>query len=246
MRLKTASWPEVEAYLEGSTGIIVPIGSTEQHGPNGMLGTDSICPETIANGVAEAIEVLVAPTLSIGQAHHHLSFPGTIALRPSTLLAVIVDVVRSLHRQGFQHIYFLNGHGGNVATINAAFQEVYAQATFGEVDLSMLKLILRNWYMAESVGKISRELFADQEGSHATPSEVSLTYYAYPEEVKSATMSPVIAPRGTIRHADDYRLQFPDGRIGSNPALATAEAGERLFKACVTEVIEDYQEFVAG
>ena len=70
MRLQTATLPEVEAYLEKSKGIIVPIGSTEQHGPNGMLGTDAICPETIAFGVAEAIEVLIALTLSIGQAHH--------------------------------------------------------------------------------------------------------------------------------------------------------------------------------
>ena len=53
MRLQTATWPELETYLEHSNGIIVPIGSTEQHGPNGMLGTDAICPETIAFGVAE-------------------------------------------------------------------------------------------------------------------------------------------------------------------------------------------------
>jgi len=244
MRLQTATWPEVEQYLQKSRGIIVPIGSTEQHGPNGMLGTDAICPETIAFGVAESLDVLIAPTLSIGQAHHHLGFPGTIALRPSTLLAVIVDVVRSLYRQGFRHIYFLNGHGGNVATINTAFQEIYAQSTFRDADLSDLRLILRNWYMAESVGKLSKELFGNQEGSHATPSEVSLTFYAYPDEVKSTTMSPTIAPNGTIRDADDYRSQFPDGRIGSNPALATVEAGEQLFKACVAEVVEDYGMFI--
>ncbi len=244
MRLQTATWPEVEAYLEKSKGIIVPVGSTEQHGPNGMLGTDAICPETIAFGVAEFVDVLIAPTLSVGQAHHHLSFPGTIALRPSTLLAVIADVVYSLYRQGFRHIYFLNGHGGNVATINTAFQEIYAQSTFGEADLSDLRLILRNWYMTESVGKISKELFGNQEGSHATPSEVSLTFYAYPDQVRSATMSPTIAPKGTIRDADNYRTQFPDGRIGSNPALATVEAGERLFEACVAEVVEDYGWFV--
>ncbi len=246
MRLQTATWPEVESYLKHSQGIIVPIGSTEQHGPNGMLGTDAICPETVAFGVAESIEVLVAPTLAFGQAHHHLGFAGTIALRPSTLMAVLVDVVRSLYRQGFRYIYFLNGHGGNVATVTAAFQEIYAQSTFGDAELSNLHLQLRNWYMAESVGKISEELFGNQEGSHATPSEVSLTYYAYPNEVKDAQMSPTLAPTGTIRDADDYLSQFPDGRIGSNPALATAEAGERLFKACVAEVVEDYQKFVLG
>jgi len=246
MRLQTATWPEVEAYLEHSDGIIVPIGSTEQHGPNGMLGTDAICPETIAFGVAESIDALVAPTLSIGQAHHHLGFPGSIALRPSTLMAVLVDVVRSLYRHGFRHIYFLNGHGGNVATVNAAFQEIYALSSFGDAALSDLRLKLCNWYMTESVGRISKELFGDQEGSHATPSEVSLTFYAYPDDVKSSPMSPTLAPNGTIRDAADYRAQFTDGRIGSNPALATVAAGERLFNACVSDVIASYGEFVSN
>ena len=245
MRLQTQTWPEIESYLNRSNGIIVPIGSTEQHGPNGMLGTDAICPETIAFGVARKIEVLIAPTLSIGQAHHHLGFPGTIALRPSTLLAVLVDVVRSLYRHGFRHIYFLNGHGGNVATVNAAFQEIYAQSSFGEANLSDLQLKICNWYMTEGAGVISRELFGDQEGSHATPSEVSLTYYAYPDDVKSSAMSPTQAPNGSIRDADDYRVQFADGRIGSNPALATIEAGERLYNTCVTDVLEDYRKFLS-
>ena len=245
MRLQTVTWPEVEAYLKHSKGIIVPIGSTEQHGPNGMLGTDSICPETIAFGVAEAMEVLIAPTLSIGQAHHHLGFPGTIALRPSTLLAVVVDVVRSLYRHGFRHVYFLNGHGGNVATVNAAFQEIYAQSSFGDADMSALRLKLCNWYMSAGVGLVSKELFGDQEGSHAPPSEVSLTFYAYPDDVKSVSMSPTLAPDGDIRDADDYRAQFTDGRIGSNPVFATVAAGERLFEACVTDVIEDYGKFLS-
>ena len=246
MRLQTATWPEVEDYLTRSNGIIAPIGSTEQHGPNGMLGTDAICPETIAFGVAEKMEALIAPTLSIGQAHHHLGFPGTIALRPSTLLAVLVDVVRSLYRQGFRHVYFLNGHGGNVATVNTAFQEIYAQSSFGDATMTDLRLKLSNWYMAPGVGALSKELFGDQEGSHATPSEVSLTFYAYPDEVKSSPMSPTLAPQGTIRDADDYRAQFADGRIGSNPALATVAAGERLFEACVTDVLEDYAEFLSS
>jgi len=245
MRLQTATWPEVENYLTRSNGIIVPIGSTEQHGPNGMLGTDAICPETIAFGVAGKMEVLIAPTLSIGQAHHHLGFPGTIALRPSTLLAVLVDVVRSLYRQGFRHVYFLNGHGGNVATVTAAFQEIYAQSSFGDADLSDLRLKLSNWYMSPAVGRVSKELFGDQEGSHATPSEVSLTFYACPDAVKSAPMTPVIAPQGAIRDADDYRAQFADGRIGSNPALASVAAGERLFEAGVTDVLEDFGKFLS-
>jgi creatinine amidohydrolase len=246
MRLQTATWPEVEAYLKRSNGIIVPIGSTEQHGPNGMLGTDSICPETVAFGVAESMEVLIAPTISIGQAHHHLGFPGTIALRPSTLMAVLVDVVRSLYRQGFRHVYFLNGHGGNEATVKAAFQEIYALSSYGDADLSDLRLKLCNWYMTAGVGHLSKQLFGDQEGSHATPSEISLTFYAYPDEVKKATMSPTVAPKGVVRDAENYRAQFADGRIGSNPALATVDAGERLFKASVADILVDYRDFLAS
>jgi creatinine amidohydrolase len=246
MRLQTSTWPEVEAYLKRSTGIIVPIGSTEQHGPNGMLGTDAICPETVAFGVAESTEVLIAPTISIGQAHHHLGFPGTIALRPSTLMAVLVDVVRSLYRHGFRHIYFLNGHGGNVATVKAAFQEIYALSSYGDAELSDLRLQLSNWYMTAGVSSLTKQLYGDQEGSHATPSEISLTFYAYPNEVKTTSLSPTLAPTGVIRDAENYRAQFADGRIGSNPALATVDAGERLFKASVADILVDYGDFLAS
>ncbi len=59
MELHTSTWQEVEAYLEGSSGIIVPIGSTEQHGPMGLLGTDALCPEVIAERMGAAEDVLV-------------------------------------------------------------------------------------------------------------------------------------------------------------------------------------------
>ena len=66
MQLQLMSWPEVEVYLKASNGVIVPIGSTEQHGPNGFIGTDALCPEIVARGVSEKIGALIAPTLSIG------------------------------------------------------------------------------------------------------------------------------------------------------------------------------------
>ena len=55
-----------------------------------------------------------------------------------------------------------------------------------------------------------------------------------------------VAPRGSFHDADDYRSRFPDGRIGSNPALATVEAGERLYRAAVEDVIGDYDAFLAA
>ncbi|MDX1432540.1 MAG: creatininase family protein [Gammaproteobacteria bacterium] len=247
MLLQLCTWQEVDAYLENNRGIIIPIGSTEQHGPLGLIGTDAICPEVIARGVAERSGAMVAPTLSIGMAQHHLAFAGSISLRPSTLIAVVRDVVLSLARHGFARCYFLNGHGGNVATLNAAFSEVYAESSFGPRGTDTPVVCkLSNWYMAPGVRRLTGELFGGAEGSHATPSEVSLTWYAYPDAVKSAPLEPRIAPSGPILDAEDYRRRFPDGRIGADSSLASIEAGERLYAAAVTDIAADYQSFVSA
>ena len=97
MQLHQSSWPEIEAYLKRSNGIIVPIGSTEQHGPNGLLGTDAICPEVIAKHAGDDSGILIGPTFNVGSAQHHLGFSGTITLRPSTMIAAMIDWTSSLH-----------------------------------------------------------------------------------------------------------------------------------------------------
>ena len=246
MLLQLSTWQEIDSYLERSRGIVIPIGSTEQHGPNGFIGTDALCPETVARGMQERIDVVVAPTLSIGMAQHHLGFSGSITLRPITLIAVVRDVVQSLARHGFERCYFLNGHGGNIATVNAAFSEVYADSSFDRRDGNEpgVRCRLGNWFDGHRVRALSRELFGNAEGSHATPSEVSLTYFAYPEAIKHVQMTPRIAPTGPILDAADYRRRFPDGRIGSDPSLASPEAGEKLFHAAVEDAMEDYRRFV--
>ena len=126
MLLHLCTWTEVEAYLKQSSGIILPIGSTEQHGPTGLIGTDAICAEAIARGVGEATNALVGPTINVGMALHHTGFPGTISLQPSTLILLIRDYLTSLTRTGFTKFFFINGHGGNIATLKAAFAETYA------------------------------------------------------------------------------------------------------------------------
>ncbi len=242
MLLSTASWPEVERYLARSRGIVIPIGSHEQHGPNGLTGTDAICPEVIAQEAGLEDGVMVAPTFNVGQAQHHLGFPGTISLRPSTMIAALQDWIASLSRHGFQRIYFLNGHGGNVATINAAFSEAYATWSYrGEP--APFVCTQRNWWELQGVGELCRKLFPTGDGSHATASEVSVTYYRYPEAVKRVTMTPKIAPNGPIRDAADYRQRFPDGRIGSDPSQATPELGAQIVAAARKGMIADVRAF---
>lgn len=247
MQLHLSTWMEVEAYLAQSKGMILPIGSTEQHGPTGLIGTDAICAEAIARGVGDAVHGLVAPTMNVGMALHHTAFPGSISLRPSTLILVIRDYLVSLTKVGFTHFFFINGHGGNVATLKAAFSEVYA--TLADLNLpqaDQVRCQVSNWYMCPSVYKLAKELYADQEGSHATPSEVALTQYVYPEAIKRATLSPEVSKEHRIYGAADFRRRYPDGRMGSNPALATPEHGEEFYQLAVKDLSNSYLEFLAA
>ena len=246
MQLQLSTWPEVERYLETSKAILIPIGSTEQHGPNGFVGTDALCPEVLAKEVGDQTGALVGPTISVGMAQHHLGFPGSITLKPTTLIAYIRDYVTSLERHGFERFYFLNGHGGNIATVTAAFSEIHAESSMGHVNnRPTLVFKLHNWWDSSEVMAISRDHFGAKEGSHATCSEVSLTYFAYPDHIKQVEMTPEVAPNGPIRDAADYRRRFPDGRIGSAPQLATPEIGEKLFKAASAKIASDWQAFAA-
>jgi creatinine amidohydrolase len=247
MLLHLKTWTDVEAYLKTSAGIVIPIGSTEQHGPNGLVGTDAICAEAVARGVGEAAGALVAPTIAVGMAQHHLGFAGSMTLRPSTLIAVVRDNIVSLARHGFRRFYFINGHGGNIATVNAAFSEVYAETSMdGGGNRPGVKCRLRNWWEAPAVKQLSKELYGNAEGSHATPSEVSMTWHVYPQAARPMTLDPPIAPTGDFADADDYRRTFPDGRIGSNPGLSSAEAGGRFLAAAVEHLAADYRSWVAG
>lgn len=245
MELRFSTWQEVDHYLETNKTIVIPIGSTEQHGPNGLIGTDALCPEALALKLGEETGALIAPTISVGMAQHHLAFAGSITLKPSTLILVIRDIVNSLVQHGFERFYFLNGHGGNTATLSAAFSEIYAQTSLSTqtTESSGVRCTYRNWWEAAGVMSLSKELFGEADGSHATCGEVSLTQYAYPESIKSVEMDPPIAPTGPFYDAVDYRRRFPDGRIGSNPSLANPEAGKALFDTALRGIIADYRKF---
>jgi creatinine amidohydrolase len=108
---------EVEAFLRDHQTIIVPIGSTEQHGPHGPLGTDALIPTEVARRVAERVGALVAPALGYGLSYPHMGFTGVVQLRIPTFMAVIEDLCASLATVGFTRIVFLNGHYDNTYAI---------------------------------------------------------------------------------------------------------------------------------
>jgi len=249
MRLDLCTWQEVETYLEGSKGIIIPIGSMEQHGPVGFIGTDILTSEAVARAVGDKTGALVCSGINVGMAQHHLAFPGSITLRPSTLIAVVRDMIVSLLQHGFERFLFVNGHGGNIASLTAAFSEIHAEVSMGVAPLSRpaIRCQVVNWWQSKEIMEISKNNFGDKEGSHATISEVALTYFLHPEDGKRVArdeLTPLVAPTGSFQDAADFRAKFPDGRIGSQPTLATPEIGKHIMEASVAEISRIYQEFM--
>ncbi len=254
MVLHNATWPEVEAYLQRSRGVVIPLGSTEQHGPTGLIGTDSFTAQAVAHAMGEISGALVGPTLALGPAQFNLGFPGTVCLRPTTLIQVIIDYVQSLARSGFRHFYFLNGHGGNLAPAWCAIQELHADRSLAAQGATPIRFRVRSWWDLAEVNALRQELYGAGEGMHATPSEIAITQHLFPalRHADDLAAPPVLSPgfikfHGGDNHDDaaSHRKQFPDGRVGSHSGLARPEHGAALLAAAGSAAARDYASFLA-
>lgn len=172
-------------------------------------------------------------------------FLAPSASSPAPFWALLRDVVVSLARHGFERVYVINGHGGNMAATRAAFSEAYGRAaSLGLASAPRLRCKLANWFLAPAVMSHARQLYGDREGQHATPSEIALTLHLYPHLARKFRPLPEPAPVGPIHGWEDFRRRYPDGRMGSDPSLATAAAGKELLERAATALGEDLQRFL--
>src|ERR671937_2420264 len=109
--------PEVEAFLKKHHTVIVPTGSTEQHGPHAPLLTDVLVPQEIARRVAPQIGAVVAPPINYALSYPHVGFTGLVHIRIPTFMALIEDLCVALASSGFRRIIFLNGQYVNTYAI---------------------------------------------------------------------------------------------------------------------------------
>lgn len=172
--LEEMSWCEVEEALRRTDVILVPIGSIEQHGPHLPLNTDTIVPFEFAKRVADKIGALVAPPIRPGVSSHHMPKPGTIAIEPSTLIALVKDYCRCLFKHGFKRIFLLNGHGGNSNTVGVAVQELHDE-------LPEAQIAYFDWWVF--IPKEMGELMSPSEGIHANKAETAWMLAVAPDLV---------------------------------------------------------------
>jgi len=239
------TWPEVEAHVARGGGIILPAGSTEQHGPMGLIGTDALCATAIAEAAAARCGALVAPTLALSPAPFNTAFPGTLSISEPLFRAFAAEVLAGLATQGYGCIYVLNGHGANIAPLAAAIAGLTPSPP----------LRLKSWWEFEPVNALRRQWYGDWEGMHATPSEIAITMATHrrvaPPEAALAPperlSADYIRAHAGDRHGppDEHRRAFPDGRVGSHSALARPEHGTALLAAAAEAVAADYAELAA-
>lgn len=234
MLLENLAYPEVEEYLQNNDTILVPVGSVEQHSEYGIIGTDFIAAEGVARATGAKMGILTAPTIHYGVSPHHLDFKGTATLSPTTFIHLIIDISLSFVHHGFRRIFFINGHGGNAAPINTAFQELKMKSTSGQ-------FACISWYEGLKETAILDELFQGQDGKHATPSEISLTMSLRPEvfaaKSKETKENKVVDFYWPLS-AEEMRTVFPDGRMGAASWLASEKKGKIIKDLAVQTLVE--------
>lgn len=241
--LTSMTWEEVEEALNTVEMAIIPIGAHEQHGPHMVESCDAVLAERIAQKLGERMypHALITPTINMGVSEHHLNFPGTIALQPTTLISIIKDMVSSLKHHGIKKFLLLNSHGGNQSTLNLASlmlkKELDVDVYYAKTTASAKKAIKSN---------ITSSLFG-----HSCEREVSEALYLAPEllrpdkiqkgDIQENGRWKQLRPGKAIQGFYAYEEMTKSGNIG-DATKASREIGELIVEEALENLtIELYQ-----
>jgi len=224
MELSRMSWAEAREALGKARVALLPVGSTEQHGPHLPLGTDYLTAAEVARRASAHGGWLVLPTVPVGVSEHHRQFWGTLWVAPEVLRNYVVGVTQALASHGLRRIVFVNGHGGNAAALEEAARRLRREEVFAYVYA---------WWRA--IPEVIAETI-ETGGSHAGEMETSAVLAYAPDLVNKehyAEAAAGAAPEwGKRLHGVeigfDTRDFSPSGAVG-NPVSATAEKGEKLL-----------------
>ncbi|MDZ7849573.1 MAG: creatininase family protein [Halodesulfurarchaeum sp.] len=224
MDLHASTWTDVDAA--GTDLALLPVGSTEQHGPHDPLGTDFLTAGRVASETADrmADSVMVAPPVPVGISEEHSQFTGTLWVAPDTFRSYVREVAESLVHHGWNRIVLVNGHGGNVPALGEVAADLSRQ--------SEALVVPFTWFDAVD-GQFDM--------GHAGPIETSFLLHTHPELVREDRLE---AGRdgGTdswgewvsgTNLAHDAAEFTENGTVG-DPTKASAEAGENLLDGAVT------------
>ena len=237
-------WPDVEA-ADKDRIVVVPLASLEQHGRHSPLLTDTYLCTAVAQRVEARLpdEIYLLPTPWLGASDHHLEKPGTVSVPNDIYTAMVKNVVRSIAKAGFQRVFLLNGHGGNVTPGTQALNDLTNES---EVYDRMWIALASYWTIAGPVMAAEDHGMASKQLSHACEYETSMMLHLHGEKLHMdrVTSSPPLVDSPYYHSQHGGRLNVgkrlttsaPTGAMGM-PHEATAAKGESLLNAIVDEVI---------
>lgn len=236
MKFAELTFPLLRQVPRDRCVVLAPIAAVEQHSHHLPTVTDTVLVTGVADGVEAALpdSVLQLPTLWMGASHHHLRFGATLSANVDLHVSMLCDLVEPLLADGHQRVLILNGHGGNIDTMQMALRRL--QPRFRERVLAAASY----WDLA------ARELAALAEGArksmgHACEFETSMMLALRPDLVRTAEirddpLAEVAALRGLFL-ADDMMQKTDHGAVGY-PSLASAEKGRRFLDAAIARTAE--------
>jgi len=214
--------------VRGRSVAVLPVGSTEQHGPHLPLATDSVIAWTIASEIAARYPVRLLPPIQFSCSQEHADWPGTVSISASTLVSVVNDIAESLRRNGVTHVVLVNGHGGNYVLSNVV-QEGEGLALFPGRD---------DWAFAREKAGIETSAYSDM---HAGELETSILLHAHPDLIRPGY-------EDSDHLAEDRRhmltlglAPYTESGVIGRPSLASAGKGQLLL-AGLTESFGHYLE----
>ena len=244
-RYNRLTWDEMNAAIASQKVVILPTGSTEQHGRHLPLDVDLFLVESVCLEAGRRVpeQVLVLPPIAYGLNLHHIDFPGTIHIEPEVFIAFCLNITKSVAYHGFQKILIVNGHGSNTPLI----------------DLVARKTVLATDSLCAAVNYLTLALEAFEQVreseiiAHADELETSLYLHLAPERVRMEQAAADDDVMGQYLSSDstaNYPVRFNDywGRwtrlgVHGDPASATPEKGRLIFEAAVSRLLEIINEW---
>jgi creatinine amidohydrolase len=205
VRVFDSNWMQIAEYLEHDDRIVLPVGSTEQHGYL-SLGTDALLAERVSVEAAEPLGIPVLPVLPFGMAPYFAKYPGSMSLRISTYIEVFRDLLDGLAGQGFRRIAVVNGHGGN-SPAAGLIREWICQPRPERV-----QVLFHSWYNAPKTAAAA-SMFDDDQYHGSWLENFPWTRVAGVEIPDGG--SPVLS-RSLVQNAtsEEVKVLAPDGTLG--------------------------------
>ncbi|MDQ0189959.1 creatininase family protein [Alicyclobacillus cycloheptanicus] len=228
--LADMTWPEVQEALKTVKVGIIPLGAHEQHGPHMNESCDAVLAEQMARRLVDRLApyAVMTPAIPFGISIHHIHFPGTITMRPETLIAVLRDVVWSLQQHGLEQFLIVNSHGGNQSLLSVASAQL-------SVELGAKVYYAKTTAAAKQA--ISEHVQSKLYG-HSCEREVSEALYMAPDIVRKDQLAAgdiqegnwrLLRPGNAIQGFHFYDDMTRNGCIGNAPAGSRA-AGEAIVE----------------